>query len=468
MSDTPNQPLRKSDFSAQMTLGETALAEKANEPSVLSVEQLNVYIKQLLEGQVGQVWVRGELSNFKAHTSGHFYFSLKDSKSQITAVMFRGNNSRLKFKPTDGMEVIVRGRITVYEPRGNYQLMCEMMEPVGAGALQKAFEQLKTKLKSEGLFEASRKRPLPTFPRHIAIVTSPTGAAIRDIMNVLSRRAKTIQVTVVPTIVQGEAAAPQIREALRKAIGLPEVDVIIVGRGGGSIEDMWCFNDEALARQIAASPIPIVSAVGHEIDFTIADFVADLRAPTPSAAAELVAKSTSELANKVKSAERMLYLTFEKKMKYLREKMLGLSKRLVDPQRRLQDLELRNDDLLTRLELAMSRLISVRSHKVELLGEKLGSPQDLIERRKKELEYLSSRSEKALLFAIEKKKARMGRLIGILDSLSPLKVVERGYSIVTKESEVIKSARQVKKGDKLDIRLAQGSLTAVVDSVKED
>ena len=451
-----------------MSLGEAALVEKSSEPSVLSVEQLNVYIKQLLEGQVGQVWVRGELSNFKAHTSGHFYFSLKDSKSQITAVMFRGHNARLKFKPTDGMEVIVRGRITVYEPRGNYQLMCEMMEPVGAGALQKAFEQLKMKLKAEGLFDAARKRPIPTFARHIAIVTSPTGAAIRDIMNVLSRRAKSIQVTVVPTVVQGEAAAPQICEALAKAIKLRDVDAIIVGRGGGSIEDMWCFNDEKLARAIAASPIPIISAVGHEIDFTIADFVADLRAPTPSAAAELVAKSSTELATKVKASERMLYMSLEKRLKYLREKMTGLSKRLVDPQRRLQDLELRNDDLLTRLELAMDRLVATRRHKVELASQRLGTPQDVIDRRQKELEYLSARSEKALLFAIEKKKARMGRVMAMLDGLSPLKVVDRGYSIVTKNKQVIKSADQVKKGDLLDIRLAQGSLTAVVDSVKED
>lgn len=466
MSDTPNQAFRKTDISAQTSMGAADLLTKSNEPSVLSVEQLNIYVKQLLEGQIGTVWVKGEISNFKAHTSGHFYFSLKDSKSQITAVMFRGHNARLKFKPTDGMEVIVRGRITVYEPRGNYQLMCEMMEPVGAGALQKAFEQLKMKLKSEGLFEAAKKRPIPTFPRHIAIVTSSTGAAIRDILNVLSRRAKSIQVTVVPTIVQGEAAAPQICEAFKKATALPGVDVVIVGRGGGSIEDMWCFNDEKLARLIAASPIPVISAVGHEIDFTIADFVADLRAPTPSAAAELVAKSSGELANKVVSLERMLKLSFEKKMKYLREKMTGLSKRLVDPQRRLQDLELRNDDLLNRLEFAMNRRLAERHHKVELLTEKLGSPQDLISEKKKDLEYLKARTEKALLFSIERKKARMGKVMGMLDSLSPLKVVERGYSIVTKENIVIKSSDQVKKGDLLDIRLAQGSLTAVVDSVK--
>lgn len=466
MSDSPNQPLRKSDFSAQMTLGENVIAERSNEPAVMSVEQLNIYIKQLLEGQVGQIWVKGEISNFKAHTSGHFYFSLKDSKSQITAVMFRGNNMRLKFKPTDGMEVIVRGRITVYEPRGNYQLMCEMMDPVGAGALQKAFEQLKMKLKAEGLFEATRKRPIPHFPSHIAIVTSPTGAAIRDMINVLSRRAKSIRITLVPTIVQGEAAAPQIVEALKKAIALPDVDAIIVGRGGGSIEDMWCFNDEKLARAIAASPIPVISAVGHEIDFTIADFVADLRAPTPSAAAELVAKSAGELSTKVKSLDRMLILTIEKRIKFLHEKTKGLSKRLVDPQRRLQDLGLRNDDLLTRLELAVNRLIATREHRVELLSQKLGSPQDVIDRRKKELVYLSSRSEKALQFAVEKKKSRLGRVMAMLDSLSPLKVVDRGYSIVTKNNEVIKSASQVKAGDKLDIRLAEGSLTAVVDSVK--
>lgn len=439
---------------------------KLQEPSVLSVEQLNVYIKQLLEGQVGTVWVKGELSNFKAHTSGHFYFSLKDQKSQITAVMFRGHNARLKFKPHDGLEVIVRGRITVYEPRGNYQLMVETMEPVGAGALQKAFEQLKAKLKAEGLFEAARKRQIPAFPRHVAVVTSPTGAAIRDILNVLSRRAKSVQVTVVPTVVQGESAAPQICEALKKALLVPGVDVIIVGRGGGSIEDMWCFNDENLARLIAASSIPVISAVGHEIDFTIADFVADLRAPTPSAAAELVAKSSGELIARVSSLERMLYSSLEKRLKLVGEKIQGLSKRLVDPKRRLQDLGLRNDDLLTRLELAQNRLVADFRHSIRLLRQSLGSPEEMIEGRKREVKYLSERAGKALSFSLERKRDRATRMMGLLDSLSPLKVVDRGYSIVSKENEVIKSSAQVKKGDVLNIRLAQGSLTAVVDGVK--
>lgn len=462
-----NEPLRKTDLFAQVSSVDSSPTEKTNEPIIQSVDQLNNYIKQLLEGQVGQVWVRGEISNFTAHTSGHFYFSLKDSKSQISAVMFRGSNARLRFKPTNGMEVIVRANVTVYSPRGNYQLMCDMMEPVGAGALQKAFEQLKAKLKAEGLFEAARKKPIPHFPRHIAIVTSPTGAAIRDILNILSRRAKSIQVTVVPTLVQGESAAPHICEALRKAIQLPDVDAIIIGRGGGSIEDMWCFNDETLARAIAACPIPIISAVGHEIDFTIADFVADLRAPTPSAAAELVAKSNAELSTKVQAAEKMLRLSLEKKLKYVREKMIGLSKRLVDPKRRLQDLQLRNDELLTRLELAVHHILDQRTHRVELLSEKIVNPQVVIDKRKKDLLFLASRSEKALLFSLEKKKARTDRLMGMLDSLSPLRVVERGYSIVTQNSNVIKSSTQVKKGDSIDIRLAHGSLVAVVDSVKE-
>lgn len=437
------------------------------EPQVLSVEQLNVSIKQLLEGTIGQVWVRGEISNFKAHTSGHFYFSLKDSKSQISSVMFRGNNARLKFKPVDGLEVIARGRISVYEPRGNYQIICDMMEPVGAGALQKAFEQLKLKLKAEGLFESARKKALPSYPRHIAIVTSPTGAAIRDILNILSRRARGIQVTIVPTVVQGEGAAAKIAEALKKAISIAGVDVVIIGRGGGSIEDLWAFNDEALARLIASSPLPIISAVGHEIDFTIADFVSDLRAPTPSAAAELVAKNASDLSQRVTSLERVLMLSLHKILKSLKDKSFGLSKRLVDPQRHLQDLILRNDDLQTRLELALSRSLSDFGHQITLLREKLGSPQDLIDSRRQKLDYLKLRSEKIVVHSFERKQSRLGRLASVLDSLSPLKVVERGYSIVMKNNEVVKSASQVSVGDPLKIRLAQGELSVKVEKVKE-
>lgn len=397
----------------------------ANSPTVLSVHQLNLQVKQLIEGSTGVVWVQAEISNFKAHTSGHFYFSLKDKNSQISSVMFRGNNSRLKFRPTDGMEVLVRGRISVFEPRGSYQIVCDLMEPVGAGALQKAFEQLKEKLKLEGLFESARKRAIPAYPRHVAIVTSPTGAAIRDMMNVLSRRARGIQITVIPTLVQGAGSAEQIASALKKAWTIPGVDVIIIGRGGGSIEDLWAFNDETLARTIVASPFPVISAVGHEIDFTISDFVADLRAPTPSAAAELVAKSSDELMQKVLQLRRLLVISKKRSLEGFKQKLALLRNALVDPQKKLQELTQRNDELLLRLDLARKNIF-------------------------------------------ERKRQRLEHKMSLLDSLSPLRVVDRGYALVTKGEAVIKSAKDVKKGDQLNIRLSQGSLQVAVETVKKE
>lgn len=463
MSDSNNIPLKRTSTSAYLEAPDEV---NKSEPQVLSVEQLNLQIKHILEGQVGLVWVKGEISNFKAHTSGHYYFSLKDAKSQISGVMFRGNNARLKFKLHDGLEVLARGRVAVYEPRGNYQIVCDMMEPVGAGALQKAFEQLKQKLKAEGLFEASRKRPIPTLPKHVAIVTSPTGAAIRDILNILSRRAASVPVTIVPTLVQGDAAIPQIIEGLRKAALLPNVDVIICGRGGGSIEDMWCFNDERVARAIADSPVPVISAVGHEIDFTIADFVADLRAPTPSAAAELVAKSSMELTQKLNSLQRVLSLSMQKQLKMLLQKVDGLGRRLVDPKKKLEDLQLRNDDLLSRLEMAIQRRFENSRNKVKILEHRLVHPSDLITENRKEVIHLRSKMDQLMQRLIERKQARSQRAMAMLDSLSPLRVVDRGYSIVTKNKEVIKSQSQVTVGDQLQIRLADGELVAKVESVK--
>ncbi len=395
------------------------LETKPEEALILSVQQLNLQIKQILEGNVGWVWVRAELSNFKAHTSGHFYFSLKDSQSQISAVMFRGSNAKLKFKPTDGMEVLVRGRVSVYEVRGNYQIICDIMEPVGAGALQKAFEQLKAKLKAEGLFETSRKRAIPSFPQHVAVVSSPTGAAIRDIINILSRRAPMIPVTVVPTQVQGEAAIPQIVEALEKAYRLPNVQVIIIGRGGGSIEDLWAFNSELVARKISESPVPIISAVGHEIDFTIADFVADLRAPTPSAAAELVAQSSAELKMRIQQLNRILFISQSKYLQNLTKRLAYLTSHLIDPQKKLQDLMLRNDELYSRLERATNHRVQKFQHRLTLQMK-------------------------------------------VLENLSPLKVVSRGYSLVHKGEQLIKNSQQVEIGDELSIRLANGQITAKV------
>lgn len=436
--------------------------------NILSVEQLNFQIKQLIEGNLGTVWLRAEISNFKAHTSGHFYFSLKDEKAQITAVMFRGFNSRLKFKPADGVEVIVRGKISVYEPRGNYQIVCETMEPVGAGALQQAFEKLKLKLKSEGLFESARKRAIPAFPKHIAVVTSPTGAAIRDILNVLNRRARGVAVTVVPTIVQGAQAAPLICDALEKANSICDVDVIILARGGGSIEDMWCFNDENLARLISASRAPVISAVGHEIDFTIADFVSDLRAPTPSAAAELVAKSSSEVSSKVLQLSRMLALSMDRKIKLIEQRLSYLQRQLIDPQKKLNEFSQRNDDLISRLEFAITQRILNHRHRVKISAQALLSPDILIQQKRNLLERFNLSNRKNVVASIENGKHQVQRLSSMLDSLSPLRVVDRGYSMVTSGGQLIKEAAQLKIGNQISIKLSRGHVDAQVVSVQEE
>lgn len=432
------------------------------EPQILSVESLNRLIRGQIESRFTQVWVKGELSNFKAHTSGHFYFSLKDSNSQIRAVMFKGYNAKLKFRPQDGLEVLIRGKVTVFEPRGEYQITCDMMEPVGAGALQKAFEQLKLKLKNEGLFESSRKRTLPNLPRHIAIVTSPTGAAIRDIINILQRRARGIDVTVVPTIVQGEAAAPALREAFLKATSLPGVEVIIIGRGGGSIEDMWCFNDEALARLIAKSPVPVISAVGHEIDFTIADFVADVRAPTPSAAAELVIKSAEEVTNRVLNLRRLILFSMDRLLKSYKQKLVTSMHRLIDPQRRIQDLNQRNDDLSLRLNMAIQRYIQKRHDGLIILSKRLGTPELLIQQKKSLLDSKQLRLKGLTDRILTQKRHKLEKVMSLLDSFSPLKVVDRGYSIISKNGELIRSVYQVKMGDSIEIQMTDGTVKAQI------
>ncbi len=446
----------------------SSIPEEKAETKILSVEELNRQIRQLIEGQLSLVWVQGEISNFKAHTSGHYYFSLKDAKSQISAVMFRGHNSRLKFKPTDGLEVIVRGRVTVYEPRGNYQITAEMMEPVGAGALQKAYEQLKDKLKAEGLFDKSRKRPLPTMPRHIAIVTSPTGAAIRDMLNILSRRNKAVRITLVPTIVQGEAAAPKIVEALKLAYQLKDIDAVIVGRGGGSIEDMWCFNDERVARAIVQSPVPVISAVGHEIDFTIADFVADLRAPTPSAAAELVVKNTADLVSKLSSVDRLLYLSVQKFLKNEKQKLHNWSSRLADPKRKLQDLLQRSDELVSRLNSSALRYFVKSRLKVDVTTGRLVRPDQVLTKAKSRVQLLSLKMQTSVQAQVENEKAKLEQTMAVLQSLSPLKVVERGYSMTKIGKKLVKSSDQVKVGDEIKVSLMKGQLTAQVIKIENE
>lgn len=456
--DVSNTSLLASDeASSSINLGAPA-------PQIFSVEQVNSFLRGLIETNVGTIWIKGEISNFKPHTSGHFYFSLKDSKAQISAMMFRGHNSKLKFKPHDGLEVIVRGKITVYEPRGTYSIACETMDPVGAGALQKQFEQLRDKLKLEGLFDASRKKPIPTYPRTVAVVTSPTGAAIQDILNIMNRRAKNVQVIVVPAVVQGAAAAPSLVEAFKKA-ELCKPDVIIIGRGGGSIEDMWCFNDEKLARTIAAATIPVISAVGHEIDFTICDFVADLRAPTPSAAAELVAKSSHEIIQKLEQLDRVLKLSIQRRLQFKQQSLLLFTKRLIDPKKKLQDLFVRNDDLYSRLELAMINYLSALTKDVKVLESNLISPQQVIQQKKSHLQKQELYLQTALKNKITQLKYKIENSMSLLDSLSPLKVVDRGYAIATLNNVVVKSIKQVKKGDIVSIRVTDGEIETEVKNI---
>ena len=341
---------------------------------------------------------------------------------------------------------MVRGKITVSEPRGNYQFFCETLEPVGAGALQLAFEQLKKKLQVEGLFEATRKRPIPTLPKHVAVVTSPTGAAIRDILNILGRRFAGLRVTVIPAVVQGDSAPTSICAGIALAQKLDDVDVLIVGRGGGSIEDMWGFNDERVARAIVACRVPVISAVGHEIDFTIADFVADLRAPTPSAAAELVVKNAAELSERIEVLRKRLVRGWVNLRALARQRLTHSSQRLVDPKRRLQDLALRCDELTQRLEQAVERSFERMLQKLKLLMSSVP-----MWRR-----------------ALEIKRSEWARLSSVLDSLSPLKVVERGYSITRLGDQVIKSAAQIKAGSSLRITFAQGSADVKVESVNKE
>ncbi len=438
------------------------VARQDEEPQVYSVSDINALIKGQLEGQFKSIWLQGEISNFKAHTSGHHYFSLKDDSSQISAVMFKGFNGKLKFRPDNGMEVLVRGRVTVYEPRGNYQIFCETMEPVGAGALQKAFEQLKSKLQKEGLFDVQYKKTLPLLPRHIGVVTSPTGAAIQDILNILGRRYRGGKITVIPARVQGEGAGAEVVRGIELANRLGGFDVLIVGRGGGSIEDMWCFNEEPVARAIFASKIPIISAVGHEIDFTIADFVADVRAPTPSAAAELVAQSAGELSERIQNHLRRLTQKMQFVLSHQQSRLQNKMSRLVDPQRRLQDLAMRADELQQRLILAWQRQTRDLRMQTRLLRERLRNPRTVVESYQQKLMVLRRDLQKEIKHWREQRQRRLVAQISLLDSLSPLRVVARGYSLVFAEGQIVKDPQQVKENQELTVQLAQGALRVSV------
>jgi exodeoxyribonuclease VII large subunit len=439
------------------------------ETRFLTVSDLNARIKDLVEANYNFIWVWGEISNLRIPSSGHAYFTLKDHQSQIKAVIFRTQFHRLRFIPEDGLQVLCNGRISVYEPRGEYQLVVELMEPQGMGALQLAFEQLKKKLDREGLFEPARKKPLPPYPQHIAIVTSPTGAAIRDILKTLQRSPCPLCITVIPVRVQGQEAAAEIAEAIHRAnrmAGDFGWDVLIVARGGGSIEDLWSFNEEIVARAIAASQIPTFSAVGHEIDFTISDMAADARMPTPTAAAEWIVSRMEDAHRQLCGYGERLSRVMNFILESQRERVHYLRKRLVDPGRLLTDLRMLTDDRAERLHKALlrylERLRTQHSNMVDRLSPLLINRE--IDRSREHLDKLEYKLSFCNQTTLSRNRLQLRELISRLEALSPLSVLARGYSIGYKlpQHAVIRRWTDVKAGDKVRIQLFEGRLECIV------
>ena len=444
------------------------------ERQALSVSELNSEIKAALELQFAAVWVEGEITNFHAAASGHWYFSLTDGDSILRAACFKGQNYRIRFKPSDGLQVRCRGRITTYEKRGEYQLMVDSLEPVGEGALTVAFEQIKQRLAAEGLFDEEIKRPIPAYPRRVGIVTSPTGAAVHDILTVLDRRARSVDVVIIPTLVQGEKAAEQIAAAIRLAnehcdgcLDDAKIDVLIVGRGGGSSEDLWAFNEELVARAIRASKIPVISAVGHEIDFTIADMAADLRAPTPSAAAEIVARSEAEVlagverlsADLAKSVEYLLLAA------HAELQSLEMSPVFAEFPAKLREAGHYVEGLFADAESALRSKLNAASEELHGVTCRL-SPLQLSVRVSEHSERLSLLEFRAKCAAGEMtngRHAKLERTMAQLDALSPLGVLTRGYSITQKlNGEIVRDPHQTVAGERVNISLAGGKLEAEV------
>jgi exodeoxyribonuclease VII large subunit len=417
--------------------------------AVLSVSELTRRLQEVLEERFPAVWVEGEISNYRLYGSGHAYFTLKDAESQIRAVLFRNRGRRIKFEPADGLHVMAFGSIEVYPQRGEYQMVIELLEPKGLGALQLAFEQLKARLQAEGLFDQARKRELPRFPRKIGVVTSASGAAIRDILRVIGRRFGDLHIVIAPCRVQGDGAAEEIAQGLRDLNALGGVDVIIVGRGGGSLEDLWAFNEEVVARAIVASKVPVVSAVGHEVDYTIADFVADLRAPTPSAAAELVVREKQAVVDSLAQLRARL------------ERFAA---------RPLRDLERRVDELTARLRREMRNELGRAHHRVVLATRALraSDPVARLARDRHRLESLQSRMITLLHRRHDRAHAALRTAVGRLDSLSPLAVLGRGYSLTrTPAGDIVHSPAQVSVGDAIRVLLQRGSLDARVTETRE-
>ena len=438
--------------------------------NIYTVSRLNGEVRNILEGQLGKIWLNGEISNFSSPSSGHWYLTLKDHSSQIRCAMFKGRNQTVSFKPINGQQVLVKGAISVYEPRGDYQLLIESMLPAGDGLLAQQFDALKMKLAAEGLFAADTKRPLPKNIQRIGVITSPTGAAIRDVLHVLARRDPSIEVIIYPTQVQGANADINICQAINIANQRLEVDVLLLTRGGGSLEDLWCFNSEALAQTIYNSALPIVSAIGHEVDTTISDYVADIRAPTPSAGAELLSQDSDNKAQKLAMALSRLAQS-AKHYQLKQERRLSLLEHLLqrqDPKRSLQQFEQRFDEMQLRLESALSNRLHILSRRQQLLTSRLEqqSPKHKLAIEGSRLNYLASRLQDALQDKLSQSEQRIKYAAHQLETVSPLATLSRGYSITTDvHNQVIDCTDNVAIGDSVQTRLRHGQLISTVTQI---
>lgn len=435
---------------------------------ILTPSQLNTLARNLLEDTFPLVWIEGELGNVARPSSGHLYLTLKDERAQVRAAMFKPKASWLPFVPREGMRVLARGRLTLYEARGEYQMVLDHMEEAGEGALRRAFEQLKAKLAAEGVFDAARKRALPTFPRRIGVLTSPTGAAVRDVLSVLSRRFPLLEVDVLPVPVQGATAAAQIRGMLSRAITAGGYDVLVLARGGGSLEDLWAFNDEALARAIAASPIPIVSAVGHETDFTLADFAADLRAPTPSVAAELIAPDRVALAQRVRRLHQRLENQQAHQLRTAMQRLDRAALRLnaQRPQARLALLRARERDARRRLDAVLASRLRDAVTRTRHAGASLRAqaPERRIALLSQRLRALGPRPHAALQARMQLDQQKLIGLARALAAISPLATVARGYAILRREDgHLVRSAADARPGDAISAQLVDGELRMRVE-----
>ncbi len=439
---------------------------------IYNVTRLNREVRAVLEGSFPMLWVQGEISNLARPASGHIYFSLKDKHSQVRCAMFKNRLRAIKFTPENGMEILARANVGLYEGRGEFQLIMEHIEPAGEGALQRAFEDLKQRLHQEGLFEEGHKQAIPSLPASIGVITSASGAAVQDILQILERRYPLANVVIYPVPVQGESSAEKIVDALRLAEQRQECEVIILTRGGGSLEDLWSFNEEIVARAIYKNTVPIVGGVGHEIDFTIADFVADKRAPTPSAAAELVSPDMSEIRNNLSQYELLLSRNIRHKLEQASQTLLQLERRLPHPERHLQNISQRIDDVNLRMQQAMKSSFAHKRAELLQISSEINhfNPLQLLRLNRERCQSLYEQLQSCLSHVMESAGSRMEHAVHTLHTVSPLATLERGYAMVTQgeNNAIVRDAGQLQSGETINTRLARGDVISVVKTVRVD